>query len=133
MRLRVRPTYSAEETIGWCPTAIREMLRRDLYVGRVIWNRSRFTKVPGTNKRVGEEGWCAFDCNWTVLRFHVNRDWSRIYTLGRCRANRSQVIEPRRGSCRNCLQELIGRRTWLEVRKVSVTQHTDDLISTPMT
>jgi site-specific DNA recombinase len=36
----------------WAPTAIREMLRRDLYVGRVIWNRSRFIKVPGTNKRV---------------------------------------------------------------------------------
>jgi site-specific DNA recombinase len=28
------------------------MLRRELYVGRVIWNRSRFTKVPGTNRRV---------------------------------------------------------------------------------
>jgi site-specific DNA recombinase len=37
---------------SWCPTAIREMLRRELYVGRVIWNRSRFTKVPGTNRRV---------------------------------------------------------------------------------
>jgi site-specific DNA recombinase len=36
----------------WAPTAIREMLRRDLYTGHVIWNRSRFVKVPGTNKRV---------------------------------------------------------------------------------
>ncbi len=36
----------------WCPTCIREMLRRDLYVGKVIWNRARFVKVPGTNKRV---------------------------------------------------------------------------------
>ncbi len=36
----------------WCPTAIREMLRRELYAGRVIWNRSRFVKVPGTNRRV---------------------------------------------------------------------------------
>jgi site-specific DNA recombinase len=36
----------------WAPTAIREMLRRDLYVGKVVWNRSRFIKVPGTNKRV---------------------------------------------------------------------------------
>ena len=36
----------------WAPTAIREMLRRDLYTGRVIWNRSHFIKVPGTNKRV---------------------------------------------------------------------------------
>jgi site-specific DNA recombinase len=36
----------------WAPTAIREMLRRELYTGHVIWNRSRFVKVPGTNKRV---------------------------------------------------------------------------------
>ena len=36
----------------WCPTCIRAMLRRDLYAGKVIWNTSRFVKVPGTNKRV---------------------------------------------------------------------------------
>jgi site-specific DNA recombinase len=36
----------------WCPTCIRAMLRRDLYAGKVIWNSSRFVKVPGTNKRV---------------------------------------------------------------------------------
>ena len=36
----------------WCPSCIREMLRRDLYAGKVIWNSSRFVKVPGTNKRV---------------------------------------------------------------------------------
>jgi integrase/recombinase XerD len=28
------------------------MLRRDLYVGKVVWNTSRFVKTPGTNKRV---------------------------------------------------------------------------------
>lgn len=36
----------------WCPTAIREMLHRDLYAGRLIWNRSQFVKEPGTNRRV---------------------------------------------------------------------------------
>ena len=36
----------------WCHSAIREMLYRELYVGKVIWNRSRFVRVPGTNKRV---------------------------------------------------------------------------------
>ena len=36
----------------WCPSAIREMLRRELYVGQVIWNKSRFVKKPGTNKRL---------------------------------------------------------------------------------
>jgi DNA invertase Pin-like site-specific DNA recombinase len=39
----------------WCPTAIREMLRRDLYAGRIVWNHSRFVKQPGTNKRVRRE------------------------------------------------------------------------------
>jgi site-specific DNA recombinase len=36
----------------WCPTAIRAMLRRELYAGRTVWNRSRFVKQPGTNKRL---------------------------------------------------------------------------------
>jgi site-specific DNA recombinase len=42
-----------EDRVGgeWCPTAIREMLKNELYIGNVIWNRSRFVKVPGTNKR----------------------------------------------------------------------------------
>src|ERR1700723_1987225 len=47
------PRPRADNRYGtWCPTCIREMLRRDLYVGKVIWNASRFVKVPGTNKRV---------------------------------------------------------------------------------
>ena len=36
----------------WCPSAIRAMLRRDLYAGTMIWNKSRFVKQPGTNKRL---------------------------------------------------------------------------------
>ena len=35
----------------WCPTAIRAMLKRELYKGEIVWNRSKFLKVPGTNKR----------------------------------------------------------------------------------
>jgi site-specific DNA recombinase len=35
----------------WCPTAIREMLKNELYIGNVVWNRSKFVKVPGTNRR----------------------------------------------------------------------------------
>ena len=38
---------------GWCPTAIREMLRRELYIGQQVWNKSTFVKRPGTNKRIG--------------------------------------------------------------------------------
>jgi site-specific DNA recombinase len=42
-----------EDRVGgeWCPTAIREMLKNELYIGNVVWNRSKFVKVPGTNKR----------------------------------------------------------------------------------
>ena len=36
----------------WCPSAIRAMLRRELYVGRRIWNQTKFVKTPGTNKRI---------------------------------------------------------------------------------
>jgi hypothetical protein len=43
------------ENIGhradWCPTGIRAMLKRELYKGEIIWNRSKFEKVPETNKR----------------------------------------------------------------------------------
>ena len=35
---------------GWCFTGIRAMLRNELYLGHVIWNRSQFVKQPGTNK-----------------------------------------------------------------------------------
>ena len=38
-------------TPTWCPTAIREMLRRRLYMGEKLWNCSQFKKVPGTNTR----------------------------------------------------------------------------------
>jgi hypothetical protein len=43
---------SGKQYATWCPTAIREMLRRELYVGQVMWKRSRFVKAPGTNKRL---------------------------------------------------------------------------------
>ena len=36
----------------WCPSAIRAMLRNEMYAGRLVWNRSHFIKRPGTNKRI---------------------------------------------------------------------------------
>ena len=45
------PRARAGRRPTWCPTAIRAMLKRELYKGEVIWNRSKFEKVPGTNKR----------------------------------------------------------------------------------
>ncbi|HXJ47192.1 MAG TPA: recombinase family protein, partial [Candidatus Dormibacteraeota bacterium] len=50
---RVPPPRPREDRAGgeWCHTAIREMLKNELYIGKVVWNRSKFVKVPGTNKR----------------------------------------------------------------------------------
>lgn len=42
---------SPSKNAAWCFTAIREMLKRPLYVGERVWNRSAFQKVPGTNQR----------------------------------------------------------------------------------
>ena len=39
----------------WCPTAVRAMLRNEIYIGKLIWNRTHFVKRPGTNKRVPRE------------------------------------------------------------------------------
>ncbi len=35
----------------WCQTAVRAMLKRELYKGEVVWNKTKFDKMPGTNKR----------------------------------------------------------------------------------
>jgi site-specific DNA recombinase len=50
---RVPSPRARKDRVGgeWCPTAIREMLKNELYIGNVIWNRSKFVKVPGTNTR----------------------------------------------------------------------------------
>ena len=42
---------SPSATATWCHTAVREMLRRQLYIGMKVWNRRVFQKVPGTNTR----------------------------------------------------------------------------------
>jgi site-specific DNA recombinase len=49
----VQSPRARKDRVGgeWCPTAIREMLKNELYVGNVLWNRFKFVKVPGTNKR----------------------------------------------------------------------------------
>jgi site-specific DNA recombinase len=47
----IEPPRSRTARGTWCPTAIREMLKRELYKGWDVWNRTKFVKVPGTNKR----------------------------------------------------------------------------------
>jgi len=51
---RIARKFNEENVVGreqWCPTGIRSTLKNELYKGLVIWNRSRFVRVPGTNKR----------------------------------------------------------------------------------
>jgi site-specific DNA recombinase len=69
-----------EENPSWCPTAIHAMLRREMYVGRVVWNRSRFVKSPGTNKRIcrprPRSEWRVIDR--PELRIVSNELWERV-------------------------------------------------------
>ena len=50
----VRPPRpgSRKKYNSWCPSAIRDMLRREIYAGRLVWNKSRWVKAPGTNRRL---------------------------------------------------------------------------------
>src|SRR5258708_2413650 len=64
----------------WCPTAIREMLYRDLYMGRLVWNSSKFVKVPGTNRRVRR---ARPENEWRIvqreeLRIICQKLWQRV-------------------------------------------------------
>ena len=45
------PRSKSKNRGTWCPTAIRAMLKRELYKGEYVWNRTKVVKVPGTNKR----------------------------------------------------------------------------------
>lgn len=45
------PILRKGRTRTWCPTAIREMLKREDYKGDCVWNKREYRKVPGTNKR----------------------------------------------------------------------------------
>jgi DNA invertase Pin-like site-specific DNA recombinase len=55
---------SGNKYATWCPSAIREMLRRKQYSGTVVWNSSHFIKRPGTNKRVKRE---RPEAEWQIL------------------------------------------------------------------
>src|SRR6185436_14847354 len=39
------------DSLGWAPTAIREILRRELYRGVIVWNRSQKIVRGGTKKQ----------------------------------------------------------------------------------
>ncbi len=69
------------------------MLRRELYIGKIVWNRSRYLKNPGTNKRVSrprpEKDWILFER--PELRIISEKLWKRVQA--RIRAQASVVEE----------------------------------------
>jgi site-specific DNA recombinase len=80
---------------GWCPTAVREMLRNERYIGRQVWNKSRFIKVPGTNRRIArprpKSDWKIQETPqlrivseelWTVVHRRLDR-MQAVYAQGR--------------------------------------------------
>ncbi len=76
----VEPPRSRSERGTWCPTAIREMLKRELYKGWDIWNRTKFVKVPGTNKRRSrprpQSEWKRrYDSKWVIVSDEL---WERV-------------------------------------------------------
>jgi site-specific DNA recombinase len=46
---RIPPPHGGN--LGWCPTALRDILQRDLYRGIVLWNRTQTIQLCGTRKQ----------------------------------------------------------------------------------
>jgi site-specific DNA recombinase len=65
---------------SWVYTAIREMLRRDIYRGKVVWNKRKYKKRPGTNKRISlprpESQWVVVER--PELRIVPHELWDRV-------------------------------------------------------
>jgi site-specific DNA recombinase len=64
---------------GWAPTAIREMLHRELYRGEVVWNKTQRMERAGTKKKRArdEKEWVHLDA--PELRIVPNELWQRVH------------------------------------------------------
>lgn len=69
--------------LGWCPTAIREILRRDLYRGIVWWNRTQTIQRDGTKKRRlrPQSDWLRIEA--PELRIVSDALWAQVEALRR--------------------------------------------------
>ena len=80
MNSKVAVPYRRQRYNSWCPTAIREMIRRELYAGVIVWNKRKFIKKPGTNKRVSrprpQSEWRA--CERPELRIIDDKLWAAV-------------------------------------------------------
>jgi site-specific DNA recombinase len=81
---------------SWVYTAIREMLRRDIYRGRVVWNKRKYKKRPGTNKRISvprpENQWVVVER--PELRIVPQDLWERVQANLKATAARFPGMKP---------------------------------------
>lgn len=89
----------------WVYTCVREMLRRELYIGRIVWNRSRYLKNPGTNKRVSrprpKDEWIS--CERPELRIISDKLWNRVQAKLRVQASVVEMHMAKEGPKHNNL------------------------------
>lgn len=87
----------------WLTSTLHELLRNERYIGRVIWNRSRWVKDPDTGKRLRRERpeseWIVGSCEPMVDQ----ATWDRVQA--RMRARRADA--PRGGQPRYLLSGLL--------------------------
>lgn len=75
----------------WLVSALHAMLHNELYVGRVVWNRSRWEKDPDSGKRIRRE---RPETEWIVRQVEpvVDEDtWRRVQARFRTNAGRGGV------------------------------------------
>jgi site-specific DNA recombinase len=86
----VRPPRGSKRKVrpSWVYTAIRQMLRREMYIGRVVWNKRKFIKKPGTNKRISvlrpEKDWVIIE--EPSLQIISQEMWNRVQDQLKSRA-----------------------------------------------
>jgi DNA invertase Pin-like site-specific DNA recombinase len=81
---------------SWVYTAIREMLRRDIYRGKVVWNKRKYKKRPGTNKRIS---FARPESQWVVierpeLRIVLQDLWDRVQKNLKATADKFPGMKP---------------------------------------
>ena len=73
---RILPPHGG--TLGWCPTALRDILQRDLYRGVALWNRTQAIQRGGTRKqrKRPESEWLRIDA--PELRIVTQTLWEQV-------------------------------------------------------
>jgi site-specific DNA recombinase len=108
---RIPPPHGG--TLGWCPTALRDILQRDLYRGVVLWNRTQVVQLGGTRKqrKRPESEWLRIDA--PELRIVTQILWDQV--------------EERR--TRNRHTYLRGERGRLISHSTGEDRHSDNLLT----